>query len=572
MSTVSFSEAPTTGLGKLITDNRFYVPTHQRDYKWDRDRVQQFFDDLTDALERGDKFYFIGLMVFMKDNDGRLRVLDGQQRLATAIILLSAIRSWFSVAEAAGDMGSRIQYDFVGRAEYGETTSRPKLSLNLNNDDVFQSFVTNGTPIDVVKNQFKTIGRNDSNHDLVDAVAYLHQRVAEKTSTFGEISKAKAYLSDLIKFLRDSVVVVRLTVPNEGNAFRVFETLNDRGMDLSAVDLLKNYLFGLAHDQSPTALKQLEHRWSQLTQSLQNLRQEDFLKVFWTSRHGLIQLDDVFEAVKKTTKSGPAASDLSLDMLEASEAYAALEDPDDPVWSGQTPAARELIGRLKILGSKLVRPAILSGLKKLTPEEFEKVLRLLEVVVVRWQVVGEGRTGTIERTSARLAEQIWTGKVTNRSGAIDALKELHTPDEEFKQRFRAQENLTKQKAVFLLRRIEQHERSTTHGSAAQGLTPSLTVTLEHILPLNPAPEWGQDLAADVTLDQMATRTGNFCLLPVGSNKDLGNSSFAQKVIVYQKSDLLTTQQVATYSQWNAASISHRQDWLAARAAAVWRID
>src|SRR5262249_10236668 len=160
---------------------------------------------------------------------------------------------------------------------------------------------------------------------------------------------------------------------------------------------------------------QMEHRWSQLTGTLQNLRQEDFLKVYWTSRHGFIVLDDVFDRVKETCKTAQQAQDLSIDLLEAAEHYAALDEPDDAVWSAFSPATKKLIGNLRILGSKLVRPTILSGIKKLNPKDFERLLSVLEIIVVRWQLIGEGRTGTIERACARLASLIWTQKVANKT-------------------------------------------------------------------------------------------------------------------------------------------------------------
>src|SRR5215470_16881940 len=90
------TEAPAAGIGKLIMDNRFSVPNHQRDYSWTEDEVKQLFDDLESALERGTSVYFIGLMVFLNSEKGSLVVLDGQQRLATAVIVFSAIRSWLA--------------------------------------------------------------------------------------------------------------------------------------------------------------------------------------------------------------------------------------------------------------------------------------------------------------------------------------------------------------------------------------------------------------------------------------------------------------------------------------------
>ena len=573
-STMMIAEAPTTGIGRLITDNRFFVPTHQRDYKWDRDRVQKFIDDLVEALERGDKFYFIGLMVFMRADDNRLRVLDGQQRLATTVILFSALRAWFGSADPEGGMVTRIQYDFIGRAEYGEAKTEPKLTLNRNNDDKFQAYVVTGSPLDNIKSEFKKTGKNASNHYLLDAIIYTHQRVSELAKKADDPEKAKAYFANLIKFMRDSVIAVRLTVPNESNAFRVFETLNDRGMDLSAVDLIKNHLFGLAYDGTSTGteLMQLEHRWGQLTQTLQNLRQEDFLKVYWTSRHGLVQLDDIFEAVKGATKSSKDATDLSIDLLGAAEDYAALDDPLDPAWSPQTAVSKDYVGRLKVLGSKLVRPVMLSGMEKLDPQEFEKLLRVLEVIVVRWQVVGQGRTGTIERACARLAQAIWEGKATHRPQFVAGLTELYTSDDEFREKFITQDNLTRQKAVYLLKRIEEHERSTKYGAAGKGLAPHADLTLEHILPENPGSDWTAAVTKDPKLAELSDRTGNLCLLPTGSNKDLGNAGFTTKKAIFAASDLLTTQQVASYGSWDPQTIEARQVWLASRAVAIWRVE
>ena len=112
--------------------------------------------------------------------------------------------------------------------------------------------------------------------------------------------------------------------------FRVFETLNDRGLDLSAVDLIKNYLFGIAHDASQRFLEKVEGRWSQLTHELNDVSESDFLRVYWTSRYGRTQLDDIFEEVRKKVKTGPQAEKITEDLLEAAGHYTALDASDDP--------------------------------------------------------------------------------------------------------------------------------------------------------------------------------------------------------------------------------------------------
>jgi hypothetical protein len=419
---VTVAEAPTTGLGKLITENRFFVPTHQRDYKWDNERVEKFYEDLVTAMDRGDRFYFIGLMVFMREGD-RLRVLDGQQRLATAIFIFSAIRAWIGGDGGDADTAGRIQYDFVGRAEYGEHKSEPKLVLNRNNDDRFQKYVVHGSPSAELKAEIRKTNKNAPNYQLLDAIQYVHDCIGREAAKINSGEKTAAYLAKLIKFLRDSVMVVRLTVPNESNAFRVFETLNDRGMDLSAIDLLKNYLFGLAFDESADCLSQMEHRWSQLTATLSEYRQEDFIKVYWTSRHGRTQLDDIFENVKGSYKTNADAVNLSIDLLEAAEHYVALDSPSDPTWMPYPAEVRNLIRNLDIIGSKQVRPVIMAAIRKFHIGDMARLLRLLETISVRWQLIGEERTGALEIQCARLASLIWKGEVKNGTDAFRESKQ-----------------------------------------------------------------------------------------------------------------------------------------------------
>lgn len=571
---VSVSEAPTTGLGQLINENRFFVPTHQRDYRWDRDRVEKFIEDLTNAVERQDRFYFVGLMVFMRhSNTDRLRVLDGQQRLATTMVLFSALRAWHSGNVTNSETAKRIQYDFIGWAEYGESKPEPKLSLNRNNDDRFQKYVVVGSPIEEIRGEIKKLSQHSPNYCLLDAIVCCHEYVAKAAAAIGDVEKATAHFAKFIKFIRDNLVVVRLTVPNESNAFRVFETLNDRGMDLSAIDLLKNYLFGLANDDSKAALDQMEHRWSQLAGTLENFRQEDFLKVFWTSRHGRTQLDDIFEAVKGQCKTSADAIDLSLDLLEAAEHYSALDSADDPVWSPHTQRTRDLIVDLQMIGSKQIRPVMLSALKKFSISEFENLLRLLEAVVVRWQLIGEQRTGILEIQFARLAEQIWSGAINTAKEAFSAISVVYPDDASFRAKFEEKEGLTNQKAVYLLRKIEEHERSAAKPASGKELSPHQNLTLEHILPKNPGMEWKEIIDADSKIvDDCALRLGNMCLLTETKNREAARAPFDTKRLIYENSELISTKQVASYPLWNRDNIVNRQQWLAKRATAIWRFN
>ena len=212
---------------------------------------------------------------------------------------------------------------------------------------------------------------------------------------------------------QDAVKVVRLNVQSEVNAYTVFETLNDRGLDLSVLDLAKNHLFGRAND--PTVLRDMQGRWTQMTANLTNVKADDFLKAWWTSRHGRVQNPQLFARFKERASHRTAAVEVSRDLLPTSEKYAALEVADDPLWAEYSEKARERVRNLKLLSAQQIHPVSLSALDKFGGRELERLLHLLEVIIVGYQLVGGGRTGRLEIACARLAQSRYEDKCATAS-------------------------------------------------------------------------------------------------------------------------------------------------------------
>ncbi len=107
--TENLGETPAKGIGGLLFEKRFLVPNHQRDYSWTDEHARELLDDITNAMDCGETAYFIGLMVFMRYDSGELIVLDGQQRLATTVIIISAIRNWLNQYTDYKEDSSSIQ-------------------------------------------------------------------------------------------------------------------------------------------------------------------------------------------------------------------------------------------------------------------------------------------------------------------------------------------------------------------------------------------------------------------------------------------------------------------------------
>jgi hypothetical protein len=230
---------------------------------------------------------------------------------------------------------------------------------------------------------------------------------------------------------------------------------NDRGLDLSPLDLVKNHLFSKADEKSEDAVRDMEERWAQMMATLSNVRADNFLKAFWTMRHGRIRSVDLFSAFKKEYGSPDAAIDLSGDMLVAAEQYAAIDSPDDAIWAQYPLEARNTIRALRIIGSQQVHPVILSALNRFSAPDVTRLLRLLEVVIVRYLLIGGGNTGRFETTCAILARKIHAKEVKTLAETFQELKDAYPGDDEFQQQFRVKQERSNQKIQYFLRCIDR---------------------------------------------------------------------------------------------------------------------
>jgi hypothetical protein len=102
----------------------------------------------------------------------------------------------------------------------------------------------------------------------------------------------------------------------------------------------------------------------------------------------------------------------------------------------------------------------------------ERLLRLLEVVIVRYQLIGEGRTGALEINCAKLAQEIWTGAVTSANAATTSLNGVLPADDAFRAAFQRKGDISTQKSQYLLRKIEEQERRNDRPETAGELAPT----------------------------------------------------------------------------------------------------
>jgi hypothetical protein len=153
-------------IGRLLKEERLKVPPSQRSYRWKLEHVDEFFRDIRKAIDEQDDEYFLGSIVSINDRDTIL-IYDGQQRLATTMILIAAIRDYLLVLNNSED-ADLVEKQYLFSKRRGEMDDEPHLTLNLEDRDFFSTRIL---PRPVPKQKRATQTRMRDSHKRMEAAA-----------------------------------------------------------------------------------------------------------------------------------------------------------------------------------------------------------------------------------------------------------------------------------------------------------------------------------------------------------------------------------------------------------------
>jgi len=376
-------------------------------------------------------------------------------------------------------------------------------------------------------------------------------------------------LAEFLEKAADRLFFTVVTVEDELNAYRVFETLNARGVRLSATDLLKNWLFSLLDrgGSSQHELADLADRWEALVGRLGAENFSEYLRVQWNSRHPATREGSLFKTIRNAVRDRGAVFQLLREMEEDLDHFLALKSPEVSHWD---PELRGGAQRLKLFAVTRQVPLLIAARRRFDDEEFGNILRACVVISLRYNVICGYSTGEQERAYNDVALRIARNQLGSADAVVDALRAMYPTDATFRAAFAEKSLRTTSsgnaKIVrFLLCSIERH-----HAGAAELDEASDSFGVEHVLPQNPGPEWVEFDPADV--ESFAYRLGNMTLLESKANHRVGNAGWPSKRNVLAASGFAISRKIGSdTAEWSPERIAQHQLWLAKQATAIWRV-
>jgi Protein of unknown function DUF262/Protein of unknown function (DUF1524) len=554
---------------KLMGNGLTYqIPRFQRDYSWTNEEWEGLWTDLLGTLgDNGETAHYMGYLVLQSTNDKDFDVIDGQQRLTTiSLIVLAVLRNLQRLidqgigAEANQQRLNQIRQTYVGYLDPVSLLTRSKLTLNRNNDNYYQAYLVPLTK------QLPQRGFRATEHLLRKAFEWFDKRVDDfiKAST----GDAGSNLAKLIEDLSDRLFFTVITVTDELNAYKVFESLNARGVRLSATDLLKNYLFSVLDRNGDTEyeLTKLEDRWESIVGRLQSENFPDFLRAHWNSRRSFARQADLFKTIRGQVNTPAAAFQLLRDMEEDLDTYLALSSPEPSNWAAED---KHLAGVLKTFRVRQPYPLLLAAKRVFDAADFTGLLRATVVITMRFNIIGSNSTAEQERKYNEVAERIAKHELQQLNPTLQSLRSIYPDDAIFRAGFaektiRTTDSRNKRVVRFILCALERHLSGQEYSFLSD------TYDIEHVLAQNAPDGWGGFSHNDA--EAMVYRLGNMTLLQASANRDLGTTDYSQKRVVYEQSNFAITQKLAQDNiEWTAAHIAAHQQWMATQATAIWRL-
>ncbi|PUD89866.1 DUF262 domain-containing protein [Helicobacter pylori] len=558
-------------LDGVIGKGVFEIPSYQRGYAWQIRQLKDFWNDLEHVSKLGDKFHYMHSLTLRglenEFEDSAFEIIDGQQRLATSLILLDLLAKTTKHKDpkySLINLEPILSYKYYGLSE------------------AFRA-ITEEKDLEAFKTSFYA-------KNLIDAYAFFKEKISDTP-----METLEKMFDALIKKMLFSVVELN---DNRIDPFSSFETINNRGKDLSTLELLKNRLHFVAHkicdeEDLENLQQEINDTYTKIYRYLRFFEDdhlESFLKHFVAYYYGEKRdfkerlLNTAFDAHKKYDDlydEYEKINDLLLHLSYSSKVWYFLHTLDDEELRIEiTPKMCDLLDkmrRLNALSDNAFLPLLLSLLtiqiavrsgdeRHYTTKELEDLLEYLERF--GFLIYGVAGKNTAKNEWIKLAFQAfrayrsWEDRIT--------IEDLPPLEKHF---FKGEHSGLKllenninfnnakkwyewNKALnYLLYEYELYHNPETTLNFDSSIE-----SIEHILPQKPDQGYNAKEKDWAKNPHIVHALGNLLLIPKNANSSLSNKPFEEKRKAYLKGSY-SEKEVAKNASFGVVQIKERSEKL-----------
>ncbi len=526
----------------LVDDEKFYqIPDYQRPYSWDKDNLADLIDDLVSAYILNKKeTYFCGSLVLVNsESDSRFDIIDGQQRTTTFTILSCVFRDVYlaKLENKAKDFISLSIQD-----KYENNKRKLKFLTNEQYQIDFEETVLKGINFKQTKNIEKDFPKNK----------YLQNAHFIKLFLAEQFSENKIDINDFVLWFFENVVLTVITCPSQDSAIKIFNVLNDRGMPLSSIDILKSSLMlKLDGKEDRNAFNV---KWESINSNLKfaNFDLDNMLNTYLyykLSTNPKSRLDkELLSIFKKENKD---ALEIVKEISDFSEAYIKTLTSDN-----------KYLYCLKYLKHRIYWASILSTAVFTSYPHIEELKKLLVAYYYQNWIAG-ATVARIKQTSFNILKLIKSGKpIVDVSQEMQFSLQKYSTTKTFKEEINGSYVYGRKwdRAVLLL-----IEYFSSDNSKENYIPIGNKLHLEHVLPQTPNDDWKSIFDVE-EYDEWVNSLANLTLLSMRKNIQAKNYSYSKKVEAYQDKDnvvtpFLITQYIINCGKWDVEEIKKRNNVL-----------
>jgi uncharacterized protein with ParB-like and HNH nuclease domain len=580
-------------IGKLFEE--FYsVPNYQREFVWGDEQVRKLVDDIHAEFESGGEQhqveYFVGSMVVCPGADGSYEVIDGQQRLTTFFILFCALREFFRFNKMSVPQDLAPKIVTIKINERGEENARFRIQLHYMEGQGILRIFSNPTEFKDLKIAKRTRSIDNLNSAYSTITEFLSETFNERSD---EVRKFYGYLCHKVK-------IIRVETGTVSRALKIFETINDRGIGLDSMDLLKNLLF---IEAKPEMFDQLRVSWQDFVDLLYDNKEKPlrFVRyyIYANFKADRLSEDEVYSWFEREKSRCGIQDDpfaFIKDLHAAAYAYTNfLKGVNVDGTSNRFLQNIRLLG-----GSSRQHLMLLLAARHLDRINFKKFCEWTENLLCIYSLGRElGRA--IEPKFARWTAEIRAIDASNADDLEAFLRRRYLPEiTNFRQRFMlafeemTDENIQKYKLRYVLGKIYQCIQYRAFQKVSDlELDPFIEkgIEVEHVMPITKDKGLKVQMAgSEEDYDRMVHQLGNLALIEKSINASISNQPLDKKQNGFRNSDLILTRHLAApidlgktkmdkafdgipyFNNWNLKTLSDRQGMFRDLALKTWGLE